>query len=95
MVFILGIGSNVGIITSVITVICELFPNVKRWRIVIGICLICYCCGLMYVTPGGQYMFNFIDFYGVTLIAIFLGIFELIAAGWVYGKFFENILFLI
>ena len=86
MMFILGIGTNVGIITSVITVFCELFPNTKRWRIVLAICIICYCFGIMYITPGGQYMLNYIDFYGVTFMAIVLGIFELISAGWVYGK---------
>ncbi|XP_065369350.1 sodium-dependent nutrient amino acid transporter 1-like [Calliphora vicina] len=85
MMFILGVGSNVGVITSVITVVCELFPNIKRWHIVIGICIASYCFGLMYVTPGGQYMLNYIDFYGVTFVAIVLGILELISAGWVYG----------
>ncbi|XP_065367623.1 sodium-dependent nutrient amino acid transporter 1-like [Calliphora vicina] len=85
MMFILGVGTNVGNITSVITVVCELFPNIKRWHIVIGICTASYCFGLMYVTPGGQYMLNYIDFYAVTFVAIVLGIFELISAGWVYG----------
>ncbi|KAM7342265.1 sodium-dependent nutrient amino acid transporter 1-like [Cochliomyia hominivorax] len=85
MLLILGVGSNVGIITSVITVACELFPKIKRWKIVIAISIVCYFFGLMYVTPGGQYMFNYIDFYGVTFVAIVTGIFELITAAWIYG----------
>ncbi|KAI8120513.1 Sodium-dependent nutrient amino acid transporter 1 [Lucilia cuprina] len=85
MLFVLGIGTNVGIITSVITVACELFPNVKRWAIVIGIAVISFCLGLMYITPGGQYMLNYIDFYGVTFVAIVMGICEIITAGWIYG----------
>ncbi|KAI8120517.1 hypothetical protein FF38_10479 [Lucilia cuprina] len=85
MMFILGIGSNVGIITSVITVASELFPKIKRWRIVLVICIISHCFGLMYVTPGGQFMLNYIDFYGVTIVAFVLGILELVSAGWIYG----------
>lgn len=87
MIFILGVGSNVGIISTVITVICDRFTSFKRWTVVVVIVVVCYCFGLMYVTPGGQFLLNYIDFYGVTLVATVLGIFELITAGWIYGKF--------
>uniref|UniRef100_A0A1I8M2C5 Transporter n=1 Tax=Musca domestica TaxID=7370 RepID=A0A1I8M2C5_MUSDO len=85
MMFILGVGSNVGVISSVITVICDGFPAIKRWIVVCVMVVICYCFGLMYITPGGQFIMNYIDFYAVTLVAIVLGIFELIAASWIYG----------
>ncbi|XP_073811812.1 uncharacterized protein [Musca autumnalis] len=85
MMFILGVGSNVGVISSVVTVICDGFTSTKRWIVVIVMVVICYCFGLMYITPGGQFIMNYIDFYAVTLVAIVLGIFELIAASWIYG----------
>lgn len=86
MMFILGVGSNVGVISSVITVICDRFTSVKRWIIVVVMVVISFGFGLLYVTPGGQFILNYIDFYGVTFVAIVLGIFELISAGWIYGK---------
>ncbi|XP_075167565.1 sodium-dependent nutrient amino acid transporter 1-like [Haematobia irritans] len=85
MLFILGVGTNAGVFSTVITVICDRFTTIKRWIVVVVMALICYCFGLMYITPGGQFMLNYIDFYAVTLVAIVLAIFELISAAWVYG----------
>ncbi|XP_013107991.2 sodium-dependent nutrient amino acid transporter 1 isoform X1 [Stomoxys calcitrans] len=85
MLFILGIGSNVGIISTVITVISDQFPNIKRWIVVLASVLICYGLALLYVTPGGQFVLNYIDFYAVTLVVTVLGVFELLSASWIYG----------
>uniref|UniRef100_A0A1I8PI57 Transporter n=1 Tax=Stomoxys calcitrans TaxID=35570 RepID=A0A1I8PI57_STOCA len=85
MLFILGVGTNAGVFSTVITVICDRFTTAKRWMVVLVTAVVCYCFGLMYVTPGGQFMLSYIDFYGVTFVAIVLAIFELISAAWIYG----------
>lgn len=86
MLFVLGIGSNVGMVNCIITVIKDRFTNIKNWMVVVSVAVICYCLGLLYITPGGQYVLNFLDFYGASFVALVLAIFELVAVGWIYGK---------
>ncbi|XP_030371971.1 sodium-dependent nutrient amino acid transporter 1 [Scaptodrosophila lebanonensis] len=85
MLFVLGIGSNVGMASCIMTVIKDQFTKVDHWIIVICIALVGYFLGLMYITPGGQYVLNLLDFFGATFVALVLAIFELIAIGWIYG----------
>lgn len=85
MLFVLGIGSNVGMASCVMTVIKDRFTNTKHWIIVLCIAVTCYCVGLLYITPGGQYILNFLDFYCASFVALALAVFELIAVGWIYG----------
>lgn len=51
MLFLLGIGSNVGIHTCVFTVIKDRFSNISTWKIVIPLSIAQFFIGLMYVTP--------------------------------------------
>lgn len=88
MLFVLGIGSNVGMASCVMTVIKDRFTKTKHWIIVACIAVTCYCVGLLYITPGGQYILNLLDFYGASFVALVLAIFELVAVGWIYGAFF-------
>ncbi|XP_065369295.1 sodium-dependent nutrient amino acid transporter 1-like [Calliphora vicina] len=85
MLFVLGIGSNVGMASCVMTVIKDRFTHIKQWIIVVCIAVTFYCLGLLYITPGGQYILNLLDFYGASFVALVLAIFELIAVGWIYG----------
>lgn len=51
MLFLLGMGSNVGIHTCVMTVIKDRFTNISTWKIVIPLSIAQFFIGLMYVTP--------------------------------------------
>lgn len=51
MMFVLGIGSAVGMSTGIITVINEQFPRLKTWYIVVPVCLSGFLIGTVYVTP--------------------------------------------
>lgn len=88
MLFVLGIGSEVGLATCVMTCIMDKFPNAKHWVIVSGIAIVGFCIGLVYVTPGGQFILNFIDYFGVTFVVLVVAIAETVAFGWIYGRFF-------
>jgi len=37
------------------------------------------------MTPGGQFILNLVDFYGVSFTALILAIGELVAVAWIYG----------
>lgn len=86
MLFVLGIGSNVGMASCVMTVVKDKFTNAKHWMIVLIIAIIGYSIGLVYITPGGQYILNLVDFHGASFVALVLAVFELLAVGWIYGK---------
>ena len=90
MLFVLGIGSNVGMASCVMTVIKDRFTKTKHWLIVACIAVIFYCLGLLYITPGGQYILNLLDFYGASFVALVLAIFELTAVGWIYGEYLNT-----
>lgn len=51
MLFVLGIGSNVGLATCLFTVLKDKFPTLKRWQIVIPLTMTEFLIGLMYTTP--------------------------------------------
>jgi solute carrier family 6 (neurotransmitter transporter, glycine) member 5/9 len=85
MLFILGIGSNIGMTSCIMTVIRDKFPHIKCWKIVVCIALIGISVGTVYTTPGGQFLINLLDFYGASFVALILAIIELITVSWIYG----------
>lgn len=85
MLFVLGIGSNVGMATTIMTVVRDRFPHLKAWRVAIVIAIIGYGVGIIYTTPGGQYLLDFLDFYGASFVALVLAVFEMFTFAWIYG----------
>lgn len=85
MLFVLGIGSIVGMTSTVITSIRDQFPEITQKTLAIIIPIIGFFIGLIYLTPGGQFIINLIDFYGASLIGLSLAVVELIGVGWIYG----------
>ncbi|XP_070498018.1 sodium-dependent nutrient amino acid transporter 1-like [Chironomus tepperi] len=85
MLFVLGIGSNIGMTSCVITVIKDKFPNIQYWKLVLTIAIISIIIGTIYTTPGGQFLIFFLDFYGASFVALILAIIELLTVSWIYG----------
>ncbi|XP_016956852.1 sodium-dependent nutrient amino acid transporter 1 isoform X1 [Drosophila biarmipes] len=85
MLFVLGIGSNIAMTSCSVTAIRDRFPNFKQWQCSLLIAVVSFFIGLMYITPGGQYMLTLVDFFGASMIALVLGIAELYTIGWIYG----------
>ncbi|XP_017007143.2 sodium-dependent nutrient amino acid transporter 1 isoform X2 [Drosophila takahashii] len=85
MLFVLGIGSNIAMTSCSVTAIRDRFPNFKQWQCSLLIAVVSFLIGLMYITPGGQYMLTLVDFFGASMIALVLGIAELYTIGWIYG----------
>ncbi|XP_075166196.1 sodium-dependent nutrient amino acid transporter 1 [Haematobia irritans] len=85
MLLVLGMGSNVGMASCVITVIKDRFTHLPHWMLATTIAVVGFLCGIIYMTPGGQFILNLVDFFGCSFIALFLAIAELIAVAWMYG----------
>ncbi|XP_017855352.2 sodium-dependent nutrient amino acid transporter 1 isoform X2 [Drosophila busckii] len=85
MLFVLGIGSNIAMTSCTVTAIRDRFPNFKQWQCSLLIAVLSFSIGLIYITPGGQYMLTLVDFFGASMIALVLGIAELYTIGWIYG----------
>ncbi|XP_055624519.1 sodium-dependent nutrient amino acid transporter 1-like [Toxorhynchites rutilus septentrionalis] len=85
MFIVLGLGSNVGIVTAILTSIRDRYPQVETWKAVTVIAIAGFCCGLVYITPGGLIFLDVIDYYGVTFPTLTLVIFEIITLCWIYG----------
>lgn len=51
MLFVLGIGSNVGMVGIIMTVIRDKFPHLQCWKVVVGIAVVGCSIGCLYTTP--------------------------------------------
>lgn len=51
MLFTLGIGSIVAMLSCVMTAVRDSFTKVKHWHAAIGGAFIAFCLGIVYVTP--------------------------------------------
>ncbi|XP_055856670.1 sodium-dependent nutrient amino acid transporter 1 [Episyrphus balteatus] len=97
MLFVLGIGSTVGMGSCIIRVIRDQFCRLPNWLVALSLAVVGFSISIIYTTPGGQFILNLVDFYGVSLPALVLAIGELLAVAWVYGvkRFCEDIHFMV
>lgn len=51
MMFVLGIGSAVALCSAVFNILCDHFPNVKNWKLVLIVSIFGYFISLVYITP--------------------------------------------
>ncbi|XP_065579842.1 sodium-dependent nutrient amino acid transporter 1-like isoform X2 [Artemia franciscana] len=97
MLFTLGVGSASSLAGCVITVINDDFPQWKKWKITAVVSVIGFACGLVYVTPGGQYILDLVDYFGGGFIIFVMAILQTFAVSWIYGykKLIRDIYFML
>nr|XP_050851288.1 sodium-dependent nutrient amino acid transporter 1-like isoform X1 [Vespula vulgaris]XP_050851289.1 sodium-dependent nutrient amino acid transporter 1-like isoform X1 [Vespula vulgaris] len=97
MMFVLGTGSAVALCGAVFSILSDHFPKVRQWVLVLILSIVGYCIGLVYITPGGQWFVTLVDYYGGTLVAIIIGVLEMITIFWIYGlsNFLNDIEFML
>ncbi|XP_046408711.1 sodium-dependent nutrient amino acid transporter 1-like [Ischnura elegans] len=85
MLFTLGVGSAVPLVGALITVLRDQFPNTRQWMVAVGMCTMGFIAGLVYITPGGQYILNLVDYFAGSFIIFILAVCEIVAIAWIYG----------
>ncbi|XP_031631151.1 sodium-dependent nutrient amino acid transporter 1-like [Contarinia nasturtii] len=85
MLFVLGIGSNIAMCSCITTAILDQFPKWKPSIVVLAVAFFGFLIGLLYITPGGQFILNLVDFFGASFIVFILAIAEMVAVCWIYG----------
>ncbi|KAL5287602.1 hypothetical protein ACFFRR_008475 [Megaselia abdita] len=96
MLFVLGVGSTVGMASCIIRVIRDQFTALPSWILTVFVGLIGFFVSLVYITPGGQFVLNLVDFFGVSFTGLVFAIGELVAVAWIYGvkRFCDDIYFM-
>ncbi|PZC86412.1 hypothetical protein B5X24_HaOG209131 [Helicoverpa armigera] len=85
MMSVLGVGSAVALLSTINTVMMDAFPRIRTVFMSAFCCTIGFAVGLIYVTPGGQYILELVDYYGGTFLILFCAIAEIIGVVWIYG----------
>ncbi|KAM0724566.1 Sodium-dependent nutrient amino acid transporter 1 [Formica fusca] len=85
MLFVLGVGSAVGLCGVVFNVFRDHLPRVRQWLVLLFVTSFGYVVSLVYITPGGQWFITLVDYYGGTFVAIIVGVLEIVTIFWVYG----------
>lgn len=85
MLLVLGIGSAVALHSSIITIIRDNFPNTSYIKVAFTASVIGFVSGLIYATPGGQWMLALVDYFGGSFILFALAIVEVAGIFWIYG----------
>lgn len=87
MLFLLGLGTGVGDVQAVTTVLTDQFPKLTKWRSHISVlfCVICFGTGLILCTDSGNALRLLFDNYGVGQAVFLYAIFEVVGLMWIYG----------
>lgn len=91
MLFVLGIGSAVALTSAMTTILCDQFKGLVFWKTALGISIVGFLAGLIYVTPTGQWFLNLVDHFGGTLLVFVLGTLQVMGVFWIYGKTLHGI----
>lgn len=51
MMFVLGVGSAVALCGAIFSVLCDHFPKVKHWKLVLMVSVLGFLVSLVYITP--------------------------------------------
>ncbi|KAG7162061.1 sodium-dependent nutrient amino acid transporter 1-like [Homarus americanus] len=97
MMFTLGLGTASALTGNIITIICDQFPSWRKAYVTLGICIISFLVGLVYVTPGGQWILDLVDYFGGGFVIYVLVIIETIAVHYIYGvnNFLHDVKFML
>ncbi|CAK9291420.1 unnamed protein product [Gordionus sp. m RMFG-2023] len=97
MLYSLGLDSSVALISTLTSAIHDQLPKFFPWKhktyLCLALCFICFLLGLPFITYGGFYVFDLVNFYVGDFCLIMIAATELIAIMWIYGikKFIKDI----
>ncbi|KAL5276886.1 hypothetical protein ACFFRR_002227 [Megaselia abdita] len=85
MLFVLGVGSEVALVSGLVSALADRYTTIKFWIFALLVCIAGFFIGLIYITPGGQWILNLVDYFGGTYVVFCLAVFEMIGIFWIYG----------
>ncbi|XP_076436339.1 sodium- and chloride-dependent GABA transporter 1-like [Babylonia areolata] len=88
MIITVAIDSQITTAEVGLTAIIDLYPRLlhRRRPVVTAIfCFVFLLISLPFVTQGGMYVFQLVDWFVATVSIIFIGILECVVVGWIYG----------
>lgn len=85
MLFVIGIGCVAGLQICLMTAIQDQIGQQGKLRLILVLAGTEFLIGLMYLTPGGQYLVNLVDFFCVSFLIYVMAIAQLVAFCWVYS----------
>ncbi|XP_018788840.1 PREDICTED: sodium-dependent nutrient amino acid transporter 1-like [Bactrocera latifrons] len=85
MLFVLGIGTLAALQSALVTIICDQFKLKRFWLASLIATIIEFGISILYVTPGGQWILNLVDYFAGTYIVFSLAVFEIVGITWFYG----------
>jgi len=85
MLITLGMGSAVGLVNVITTVVQETFPNLSQSFVSGLVCVTGLLAGIAYTTPGGQPLLELIDYYGGSMMVLLMAVTWLLVLICVYG----------
>jgi solute carrier family 6 amino acid transporter-like protein 5/7/9/14 len=86
MLITLGLGSAVGMINVVITVLNDACPGLSKSVAAGLVCLAGAVVGIVFTTPGGQPLLELVDYYGGSMLILVMALMEVLVLTWVYGR---------
>uniref|UniRef100_H3D885 Transporter n=1 Tax=Tetraodon nigroviridis TaxID=99883 RepID=H3D885_TETNG len=89
----LGLGSMFGTIEGILTPLMDTSKIRKELLTAVGVCVLAFSIGIIFVQRSGNYFVTMFDDYSATLPLLIVVILENVAVAWVYGtdKFFEDL----
>ncbi|XP_018329353.1 sodium-dependent nutrient amino acid transporter 1-like [Agrilus planipennis] len=85
MLWVLGVGSLVALQSTFNSIVLDAYPNLKTSYVSGATAIIMFLVGLVYVTPGGQFILTLVDFFGGTFVIFIAAVLEIVVLMWVYG----------
>lgn len=85
MLFTLGVGSAVGVLSNITTNLKDYFPKLKYWQLALVSAIGGFLIGLVYVTRGGFHILGLVDHFGGQFLVFVLAVVELLGVVWIYG----------
>jgi len=89
MLLVLGVDSEFCAVEGLVTGIVDNWPNKllrHRKKFTVGLCILLFCLGVPMCTHGGVYLFQLMDFYSCSGMALlWVCFFQTVVIGWVFG----------
>ena len=82
-----GLDSQFGTFDTMVSGLLDTYPHLRRHKVMItgGMAFVCFLLGLPFITEGGMYLYQIVDWYSSALTFSMVGFLEVIVVCYIYG----------